>query len=64
MGSKGGFQLTMRCVASYSSSLLQSLQSLNEEITLKEQEHESLAKERETLYERSQEKQVIPFSAD
>lgn len=54
----------MRCVASYSSSLLQSLQSLNEEIALKERERESFSRERETLYKRSQEKQVRPFSAD
>ena len=54
--------MLMRCVASYSSSLNQSLQSLNEEIAMKEEERASFAKERESLYEHSQEKQVESFS--
>ena len=50
--------MMMRCVASYSSSLTQSLQSLNEEIGQKEKERASFARERDSLYEQSQEKQV------
>lgn len=54
----------MRCVSSYSSSLVQSLQSLNEEIGLKEEERASFVKERDSLYEQSQEKQVALLSAE
>ena len=54
----------MRCVSSYSSSLVQSLQSLNEEIGLKEEERAAFVKERDSLYEQSQEKQVALLSAE
>ena len=53
-----------KCVSSYSSSLVQSLQSLNEEIGLKEEERASFVKERDSLYEQSQEKQVALLSAE
>lgn len=56
--------MMMRCVSSYSSSLVQSLQSLNEEIGLKEEERASFVKERDSLYEQSQEKQVALLSAE
>ena len=56
--------MMMRCVLSYSSSLVQSLQSLNEEIGLKEEERASFVKERDSLYEQSQEKQVALLSAE
>ena len=56
--------MMMRCVSLYSSSLVQSLQSLNEEIGLKEEERASFVKERDSLYEQSQEKQVALLSAE
>ena len=56
--------MVMRCVASCFSSLTQSLQSLNGEIGLKEKERESFVKERDSLYEQSQEKQVASMFAE